>query len=162
MKPIVHAVKHYVQFPITQITTATAESIILAQAVESTVANSASEVEEGALVKAVYIELWLENQGNLGESIVTVCKDTKNGGGPTFSNMAALFTYINKKNIFFTHQGLTSNDGVSQPTNVLRGWIKIPKGKQRMGLGDTIVLNISNTSSNSLNRCGFATYKEYS
>ncbi len=132
------------------------------EAVQSTVANLANEVAEGSVVKAIYIELWLQNEGSLGESIVTVCKDTKDGVGPNFAQLAALFTYNNKKNILFTHQGLTSNDGVSGPVVVLRQWIKIPKGKQRMGLGDRIVLSISNTSANDLVRCGFAIYKEYS
>ncbi len=161
MRQIVHSVKHYVQFPIDQITTATREAIILVQSVESTVANSAIEVPEGSIIKAVFVELWLENTGNLGESIVTLTKDTNALFGPTFIEMAALFTYTNKKNVLFTHQGLTSNDGVSQPTNVMRGWIKIPKGKQRFGLGDTLTLSVANVSSQDLNRCGFAVYKEY-
>ncbi len=162
MRPPIHSTKHYVQFPIDQIATGTAQSIILAQAVESTVANLAAEVAEGSIIKAVYVELWLENTGNLGESIVTISKDVRNNTGPTFAQMANLFAFTNKKNILFTHQGLTSNDGTSQPTNVVRGWIKIPKSKQRFGLGDTLMINISNTSANDLNRCGMAIYKEYS
>ncbi len=162
MKAPIHSQKHYVQFPIDQITTATAQNIILAHGVESTIANLASEVVEGSLIKAVYIELWLQNQGNLGESIVTVSKNPLNNNGPSFTNLASLFTYENKKNVLFTHQGLTSNDGVSGPVVVLKGWIKIPKSKQRFGLGDVLSISISNTSSGDLNRCGFATYKEYS
>ncbi len=162
MRQIIHSVKHYVQYPIDQITTGTVQSINLVTGVESTVANAANEVEEGALVKAIYVELWLQNQSNLGESIVTVTKDTKSGAGPNFAQSAALFTYSNKKNIFFTHQGLTSNDGIGNPVPILREWIKIPKGKQRMGLGDTIVITIANVSANNLNRCGFSVYKEYS
>ncbi len=162
VRPVVHSQKHYVQFPITQITTGSALAIVLVQGVESTIANAATEVVEGSIVKAVYIELWLQNQGNLGESIVTVVKNPLNNTGPTFAEMGALFTYTNKKNVFFTHQGLTANDAISGPTIVLRNWIKIPKSKQRIGLGDIISLNIANVSSNDLNRCGFATYKEYS
>ncbi len=162
MRPIIHSVKHIVQFPINQVTTGTREGIVLIHSVESTVANLSTEVAEGSSVKAVFVELWLENQGNLGESIVTVCKDNNNSFGPTFAEMGNLFAYTNKKNILFTHQGLTSNDGVSQPTNVVRGWIKIPKGKQRFGLGDTLSLSVANVSANDLNRCGVAIYKEYS
>ncbi len=162
MKAPIHSQKHYVQFPITQITTAAIGQIVIAQGVESTTANLASEVAEGSVIKAVYIELWLQNQGNLGESIVTVEKSPLNIAGPSFAQMANLFAYPNKKNILFTHQGLTSNDGVSGPVVVLRQWIKIPKSKQRFGLGDILSMTISNTSSNDLNRCGFAIYKEYS
>ncbi len=162
MRQIIHSVKHYVQYPIDGITTGTVQSINLVSGVESTAANLANEVEEGALVKAIYIELWLHNEGNLGESIVTITKDTKSGAGPNFAQSASLFTYPNKKNVLFTHQGLTSNDGIGNPTPILREWIKIPKGKQRMGLGDTIVITIANVSASDLLRCGFSVYKEYS
>ncbi len=162
MKAPIHSQKHIVQFPIDQIATGLHQAIDLAIAVQSTVANLANEVAEGSVIKAIYIELWLQNQSNLGESIVTVCKDGKDGVGPNFAQLASLFTYNNKKNILFTHQGLTSNDGISGPVWILRQWIKIPKGKQRFGLGDKLILSISNTSANNLNRCGLAIYKEYS
>ncbi len=162
VRPTVHSKKHTVQYPIDQISTGTLQSIPLVSSVAVLAANLAQEVVEGSTVKAVFVELWLQNQGNLGESIVTVSKDTNFLTGPSFAEHASLFTYTNKKNVFFTHQGLTSNDGVSGPTKVLGGWIKIPKSKQRMGLGDTIQLNISNVSAGDLNRCGMTVYKEYS
>ncbi len=162
MRPIVHSVKHYVQFPIDQISTGTAQNVLLCRGVESTAANLSTEVEEGTLVKAVYIQLLLQNAGNLGEFIVVVEKTEQNTPGVTFASMAALHTYPNKKNILYCSQGLTSNDGIGNPQQVFAKWFKVPKGKQRMGLGDGIVLTISNTSANDLNRCGFATYKEYS
>ena len=130
-------------------------------AVEDTVANLANEVAEGSSIKAIYIELWLQNQGTLGEAIVTVSKDPQNATGPSFVQQAALNSFPNKKNVLFTHQGLTSNDGVSGPVVILRNWVKIPKSKQRFGLGDGINLAISNVSANDLNRCGFAIFKEY-
>ncbi len=162
VRPMVHSTKHYVQFPIDQIATGLRQSILIVTAVEGSVANDAFEVVEGSSVKAVYIELWLQNEGNLGEFILTISKNPENGTGPTFAEQAALFTYLNKKNILYTSQGLTSNDGVSGPVNVLRGWVKIPKSKQRFGLGDRLSVVISNVSANDLVRCGFATYKEYS
>ncbi len=162
MRPVVHSQKHYVQYPIDQVNAGTTQPIVIVQGVESTIANADTEVVEGSLVKAIYFELWLQNQGNLGEAIVTISKNPLNNTGPTFAEMGALFTYTNKKNVFFTHQGLTSNDAISGPVVILRNWIKIPKTKQRIGLGDIISLSIANVSSSDLNRCGFATYKEYS
>ncbi len=161
VRPMVHSSKHYVQFGISQITTASRETVNLVKTVEGSTSDLSKEVNEGSTLKAIYVELWLQNQGNLGESIVTLTKDPVDGVGPTFAEMAALHTYVNKKNILFTHQGLTSNDGVSGPVVVCRNWFKVPKTKQRFGLGDKINLNISNTSSNDLNRCGFALFKEY-
>ncbi len=161
MKAPIHSRKHQVQFPIDGITTATRQVIPLVRAVERTIANSATEVIEGAIVKAIFIELWLQNTSNLGESIVTVTKDIEDATGPSFAEMSALDSYTNKKNVLFTHQGLTSNDGVSGPVRVLGQWLKVPKSKQRFGLGDKVNLNVSNVSSNDLNRCGHSIYKEY-
>jgi len=160
MKPIIHSTKHIVQVPISQIATGVRENILIFSAVESTVANAATEVEEGAVVKAVFIEMWLQNSANLGHSIVVLEKISQGQNGPSFAEMAALFTYNNKKNILFTHEGLTSNDGVGNPIPVIRQWFKIPKGKQRFGLGDRLTLSISNPSSNNLDRCGMMIFKE--
>ncbi len=135
MRAVIHSVKHIVQFPIDQITTGTRQIISLVSAVSVSNVNTADVVPEGTTIKAVYVELWLDNTSNLGESIVTVTKDTNFLTGPTFAEMAAMFTYSNKKNIFFTHQGLTTNDVGGTPVNIMRGWIKIPKSKQRFGLG---------------------------
>ncbi len=162
VRPQVHSTKHYVQFPINQISTGLREINTVISAQESTVANAANEVREGSSVKAVYFELWLQNTGTLGEFIMTITKSVEGGTGPTFTEMAALFSYTNKKNVLYTTQGLTSNDGVSGPVNVIRGWVKIPKSKQRFGLGDRLHMNISNVSANDLNRCGFTLFKEYS
>ncbi len=162
VRPQVHSTKHYVQLPINQIATGTRETNVIVSAQESTVANLATEVREGSSIKAVYFEMWLQNEGTLGEFIMTITKSLEAATGPNFTEMASLFSYTNKKNILYTTQGLTSNDGISGPVNIIRGWVKIPKSKQRFGLGDRLQMNIANVSSNDLVRCGFALYKEYS
>lgn len=162
MRPPIHSVKHIVQSPISEITTGTAENILICTAVESTIANLSTEVPEGSVIKAVYVEMWLQNTSSLGHSIVVLEKTSLTNNGATFTNLGNLFAYINKKNILFTHEGLTSNDGNANPLPVIRQWFKIPKGKQRFGLGDRLFLSISNPSANGLNRCGMFIYKEYS
>jgi len=161
VRPMIHSVKHLVQYPLDPIAASTTKVILLAQGVERTVANAAKEVAAGSTIKAIFIELWLQNSGNDAEQIVTICKDSNNELGPIHAEMSALFTYVNKKNILFTHQGLSANDGIGNPTSPMRMWIKIPRGKQRFGLGDTLVLSISNVSAGTLNSCGIAIYKEY-
>ncbi len=162
MKQIVHSVKHYIQYPIDQIATGTIQNILLVRGVESTVANLATEVAEGTIIKALQVQLLLQNQGNLGEFIVILEKVIAGLTGPTFAQAGALFTYQNKKNILFVSQGLTSNDGVGNPQQIMNEWFKVPKGKQRMGLGDGFMLSIVNVSAGDLNRCGKTVYKEYS
>ncbi len=162
MRPIVHSVKHYRQITLTTVTTGTRNLDVLCTAVESTVANLENEIEEGALVKAIYIELWLI--GNTADQFftITVSKDPSGHAGSTFTEMTTLFTYDNKKNILYTTQGLAPNDGVGQPIPVIRQWFKIPKGKQRFGLGDKLRLAVASRGDGTITMCGFATYKEYS
>jgi len=161
VRPMVHSTKHIVQHPIDVIATGVVQNIVVATSVNVTLANLSNEVAEGTSVKAAFFELWLQNQGNLGEFIFIIEKVQESGNGATFAEMGNLFTYTNKKNILFTSQGLTSNDGVSGPVNIIRDWVKIPKGKQRFGFGDRLIASIANVSANDLNRCGFTLYKEY-
>jgi len=162
VRPMVHSVKHYVQYPIDQIGTGARQSIPIVTAVARDDVNLANEINEGSSVKAVFFEMWFQNEGNLGEFIMTITKDPDGGVGPSFGEMATLNDFSNKKNILYTTQGLTSNDGISGPINIIRSFLRIPKSKQRFGLGDSINICISNVSANDLVRCGFSTYKEYS
>ncbi len=91
---------------------------------------------------------------------ITLEKVPGAGNTITFTESTDLFSYANKKNIIYTTQGLASNDGIAAPIPVIRQWFKIPKGKQRMGLGDTWNLNVSSRGSDDLIMCGFMTYKE--
>ncbi len=131
------------------------------RSVIATDANSVDEVAEGSIVKAVYVELWTLDSGNDGSEVVTLTKMEGNASGPSFTEINGLGSYDNKKNILFVHQGLTSNDGIARPTVVMRGWYKIPKSKQRFGLGDQLTLTIANNGANNLFYCGFFTYKSY-
>ncbi len=161
MRPVIHSTKHYVQMSRFTIGAAARINQDLIIAVESTTANAVDEVEEGAIVKAVYVEMWLLDSGAAGSAVVTLTKATAGSLGPSFGEMNALGTYDEKKNVLFTFQGLTPNDGIAQPFNIMRGWFKIPKSKQRFGLGDRLVLSFGNNSAQDLFGCGFSTYKEY-
>ncbi len=158
----VHSTKHYVQYPFNDIAASVVETNFIAIATDVLDKNLNADVEEGNSIKAVFLEMWLQNASNDSTFIATLSKNPENGSGPTFVDMADLHNYVNKKNIFWTSEGLASNDGVSGPVNIIRQFIKIPKSKQRFGLGDTLSLNISNVSTGVLHRCGFSTYKEYS
>ncbi len=162
MKPIVHSVKHYVQQSRSQVATVALVQINIAQSVESTVANLVDEVPEGTLIKAVFVEMWLLDSGNDGSFVVTL--ERRPGGmlGQNFSNSNSLGTYSNKKNILYTTQGLSPNNAIGNPVPIIREWFKIPKGKQRFGLDDRLVLNITNNGLNNLEFCGFFLYKEMS
>ncbi len=160
MKPVIHSQKHYVQQSRSSVSTVSSVTIDIIKAVEGTVANAVDEVIEGAIVKAVFVELWILDTANDGSFVVTLEKLPSGRTSIGFANMNALGTWSNKKNVLYTTQGLTPNNGVGNPVPIIRQWFKIPKGKQRFGLADELVLNIANNGPNGLEFCGFMTYKE--
>jgi len=160
LRPIVHSKKHYFQMSLTSVTTASENDETLVIAVETP--TSVFNVVEGALVKAVFIELWLIGQTNNQFFTIILAKYPGGVNAATITEMAALGDWDNKKNILYTTQGLAPNDGVGQPINVIRQWFKIPKGKQRFGLGDQLKLQVASRGDGTIDYCGFATYKEYS
>ncbi len=161
MKAPIHSVKHYHQMTLSNVSTLTEVDSIMVHAIGTGVAASPNEVVEGAIVKAVYLEMWVIGSSS-NQFFTMIVHKTPNDGDPaTFTEMTSLGTYINKKNILFTSQGLASNDGIAQPVAVHRSWIRIPKGKQRFGLGDKLLFQIASRGSATITFCGFATYKEY-
>ncbi len=160
MKPIVHSQKHYVQQTRSSVSTVSAVQIDICTAEEGTVASAVDEVIEGASVKAVFVEMWLLDSSNDGSFIVSLEKRPSGLGIMNFTESNALGVYNNKKNVLYVTQGLSPNNGVGNPVPIIRQWFKIPKGKQRFGLKDKLVLNITNNGPNNLEFCGFFTYKE--
>ncbi len=163
MRPVIKSKKHYFQISQSTISQAAVVQNNFITAAEAT-GLTPDIVEEGAIVKACYVELWLSQDSASVVGSYTVCLYKDPGGTNIMNttNMAAIHDYQNKKNIFFTGQGLlTPSDGGQVPA--LRGWYKIPKGKQRFGLGDKMRLTIRNNNLTAIdvNFCGVIIYKEY-
>ncbi len=160
VRPSVHSTKHYIQQSIGTRDTTAVENVAFAQGVAVGNKNTVSEVEEGSQIKAFYFEMWLRSAATAGSSFTfIICKRPSNTGVPSQTEMAALGDWDNKKNIMFTSQGLL-NDVDADAMSVHRGWVKVPKGKQRMGLNDIWSWHL-NAIGQSINFCGFQTYKEY-
>ncbi len=160
VRPMVHSTKHYVQQSIGTVVVGTNEDVNLANGVAVSAKDTVDEVEEGSTIKAIYVELWIRSAATSAASFVfIICKRPSSTNFPSDAEMAALGNWDNKKNILFTSQGLT-NDVDANAMNLIRGWIKIPKSKQRMGLGDKLSWHLR-TVGQSINFCGFCTYKEY-
>jgi len=163
LRPIVHSKKHIFQMSQFTIAQAAVDTQIIVSAAEAP-STTPNGVIEGANVKAVYIEYWLGNaSATVIGSYTTVLQKNPGGNSPLgAANVAALHDWDNKKNILFTSQALTPpTDGGL--INVLKQWIKIPKGKQRFGLGDRLDLVTRNNNSTAVdvNGCGLAIFKEY-
>ncbi len=161
MRPIVVTRKHYVQSSLFAVASGAILNIQLVEAVAAPVVTVASEVQEGCRISAIYIEMWLSSDdAGSGSVIVTVEKAPGIGASPNMStaDAADLTQYDNKKNVLFTQMGLLPSN-VQYPMAVIKGWIKIPKSKQRFGLDDRIMLNIFGQS-NGVSGCGFSIFKE--
>ncbi len=157
------SIKHYVALTNTTIASGALLSTIIAEGVQAPATANAFSVVNGAIIKAIYFERWVlgdDVTGNSGQFTLVIEKAPSDSPDITVTNMLNLGVYNNKKNILYTTQGIigSSIDG-SPGIPMIRGWLRIPKGKQRMGLGDKIVLTVN--AIGKLRVCGINTYKEY-
>ncbi len=160
MRPVIQSRKHYNQVSLATVTAGTTNAIQLVFGVaQPDVSSNAFEVTEGAIVKAVFIEMWVRAGDTApGSTLVSLLKVPDNQT-PAFADMIALNSYANKKNVLYHTQGLT-NDQDADAIPFVRQWFKIPKGKQRFGLGDSLFLCITAQALDNI-ICGFATFKSY-
>ena len=162
MKALINSIKHIVQESLAVINEQTMRNIIIARATAQQPTTSIL-VAVGANIKAIYLEYWL-----LGESAQpctatwTFEKTVNDAVAMTQSQGQDMFNYPNKRNILKSGQGVIG-DSNTNPIPIIREWIKIPKGKQRMAVGDEWVFNVSciGETDNGLEVCGLAIYKEY-
>ncbi len=160
MRPPIHSVKHYIQQSLATVVGGVALNIPLVFAVKISDVDTAIEVQEGAVVKAVFVEMWVRStELTPGTVLVSLVKTTDNQT-MIFADAIALNAYNNKKNILYHTQGLT-NENSTGATPFIRQWFKIPKGKQRFGLGDKLSLLVASQAIIDNVICGFAVYKEY-
>ncbi len=159
MRAMIHSKKHYVQKSLSTVLAGQANDTIIAFAKE--LADAKDEVLVGNSIKAVFVEMWVRaGDTSPGSSLLTLYKMPGDGSVMTFADQIDLHAYNNKKNILYHTQGLT-NDQDADAIPFIRQWFKIPKSKQRMGLGDALRLSISAQALDNI-VCGFMTYKEYS
>ncbi len=163
MQPPINSVKHYVPHANSSVLGGAVESVKVVNAVVAPAVANAESVKEGSVIKNVYLEYWIGGDGSSGDEsqfTFTVEKKRDQEADPTFAQMSNLGSYPNKKNILYTTQGIVPamlDGGMTIP--LVRGWQSVPKGKQRFGNSDEIIVTLAAVSP--LRFCGFATYKEY-
>ncbi len=163
MVATINSIKHYVQFTNTALASGAATGKTLANAVVAPAVGTSAEVREGSVIKAIYIEFWLNSEAATGaESQFTLIIEKRPSNSPSlgFTDTQNLMAYVNKKNILYVTQGIigATIDG-NGAVPVVRQFFLIPKGKQRMGSDDKIVVTIGAVGA--MRVCGFTTYKEY-
>ncbi len=158
----INTVKHYVQVENATIANGARRTLFLIEGVIAPAAATTDQVKEGSIVKAFFLEMWVKSNASAGTDTkfqLAIEKVPAGQAGLTFTQMNNLQAYQNKKNILFFSQGVLG-DTTTQSIPIVRQWFKIPKGKQRFGLGDNITVGVSSTAA-VIQNCGFSTYKEY-
>ncbi len=159
--PIV-SIKHYVNIEKQTPADGTRLSIQIVQGVAQTAVANNTDVVEGSIIKAVYLELWLKSNGTTGNEAkfqLVIEKVTSNQEPISFVQMNNLMSYPNKKNVLFVSQGVLG-DLNTDSIPIVRNWFKVPKGKQRFGLDDEFFASVSATNA-TFDVCGIAVFKEY-
>ncbi len=162
MRAPINSVKHIVQRSLLTIDEQT-RAIVNVITVLDAQATTPDHIAVGAVIKAVFLEYWILGESSQPCTTTWIVEKTVSGGiGASQSEMQNLHDYVNKKNILRTGQGVIG-DSNTNPIPVIREWIKIPKGKQRFGLGDALRFTVSciGEANNGLEICGNAIYKEY-
>ena len=128
---------------------------------QDAVATQPVDVRIGTDIKACYIQLWISGATNDQSACTIILEKTQNDLSiPSPTAMSLLNEYNNKKNVLFTFQGIVGEVSNTNPIPVLDGWYKIPKGKQRFGLGDGLRL-ILQAKDSDIEHCGLAIFKAY-
>ncbi len=159
----IHTIKHFVARSNTGTTPGGLANLVIAEAKVAPAAALTSDVLEGSIIKAVHVEMWCAHNSAVGNSSQITFIVEKVPAGQAAANATQLLNlqaYPNKKNIFYTFQGITPNTQTSNPIPLIRDWLLIPKGKQRMGFGDKLVLSFT-VVSETTQTCGMTIYKEY-
>ncbi len=159
VRPTINSEKHLIQNSLDTVLAGATKDNVWAQAVD--IPGSANtDVRIGAVVKAIYVEKWLRTNDTSAGAFVFIIYKLPNGlSFPTAATMANLNDWPNKNNILYTTQAI-SNVNTADAIPLHKGWLKIPKGKQRMSSGDVIAGTLFAQALDQ-NHCGFALFKEY-
>jgi len=160
MRAVINSEKRILQVTLSSVATGTTGYQTLVKAEQSVGSTDPTSVAAGSVVKAVYLELWILAGAQQPATTTTIVYKLATGAdNPSSVDMGNLNAWVGKKNILESHQGLVG-DANSNPIPFYRGWIKIPKGKQRFGLGDQLNFAVKSIT-DSVEFCGIAIFKVY-
>ncbi len=158
MRSMIKSRKRIVQLTTTTASFGTTNNETITFAVQEPDNTNPKECNVGVVIQAIYVEIWaMCAAAQPGAANLTLEKRVSGLPNMSHTSALALDGYGNKNNIFKIHQGLIP-DANSNPIPVLREWIMIPKGKQRMSLNDAWVLNVA-AIIDDVEYCGFFQFK---
>ncbi len=137
-------------------------NLIIADGAVAPANATTAEVIEGAIIKSVFVEIWLLGGGGGGTDTQFVLAIEKVPaamvGGMLFADLLNLMSYSNKNNVLHVSQGVIG-DNTTQSIPIFRGWMKIPKGKQRFIANDRLIANLTTIGAD-MQSCSVYVYKE--
>ncbi len=124
--------------------------------------TNAQEVQQGAKINWIYVELNLNGVDNSGAAQIIHWMIFKNPSA-TFSPNPLLYNQDTKKHILKRGMEMLpeiplGSGGTVQTKRIFV--VKVPRGMQRMGQLDEIQFIYRSTSSSGINYCGFFIFKE--
>ncbi len=106
---IVNSIKHYVQHENAVVGSAAVRTIEVIDTVGQAAVANANDVVEGAVIKAVFIEMWIKSGATAGNDTkfqLSIEKLPAGGTLNTFAGMNNMMAYLNKKNVLYFTQGV--------------------------------------------------------
>lgn len=159
----IHSEKHETTWSNLGQNASTEQIIVLLQSVAGE-PSTGNQVETGAVVRYVYIEMNLNGVDNSGAVQVFHWLVNKNPGNNIASLNPAVYDtkdkrWVLKRGMEMLPEIPLGSGGTVQTKRIFV--VKIPKKMQRMGEGDQIDLHYISSSASSINFCGIAIYKEF-
>ncbi len=158
---VINTIKHMVTETNTAVASGARKTVIVANCVVAPANADTTQVKEGSVIQALHLELWIRGEGADGvdtQQNVYVEKVPAAATAMTYTQALNPMSYPNKRNIIFSSQGVLG-DKTTNPIAILNGWYLVPKGKQRMALGDKWIITIAATGQ-PVGVCGLWIYKE--
>ncbi len=145
MAPIINSIKNVVDASIS--TGVTELEVLIAKATNTPLSTVNSDVSNGCIIKAVWINIdvcGLAATGVLQRTNFYLFKNP--GDNLTGPNVFAVGTSNEKKFVFKQWQVMTMRNQDGNVPFHWEGWIKIPKRYQRMGTDDTLRMKFGTTT----------------
>ncbi len=144
-------------------TAGTTSSRKIAEAQDSATLAVTKDVERGCSIKAIWVEFWISSTQEIAVGVTTgidVYLWKNPGSNLTAPTPGTQGSSNEKKHILKIWKGLIGARTQGFQPYSWKGWIKIPKGFQRMGANDLIQLVWESTGANVL-VCQNYVYKWY-
>ncbi len=123
----------------------------------NTYAGGAIEVPTGAVIRGIYLFVQIQPQAVASQVDMYVGKFPP---GSVLPVPGATGGNVNRRFILHEEKGIPGAANNGSPPHTFRGYVKLPRGRQRIGETDRIVVRIS--SATAYDACVKSIYKWYS